>query len=62
MNDTTEFSDRQTTLLPRGTNDLLKLAAQRQYKRPSQYVREIILQKLVEDGFCLIPTNNQKVA
>jgi hypothetical protein len=61
MNDTT-FSDRQVTLLPRGCNDLIKTAASRQFKRPSQYVREAVLRKLVEDGFCLLPDGGQKAA
>ncbi len=54
MNDTTNFSDRQVTLLPAGANDLIRTAARRQYKRPSQYVREAVLRKLEADGFCLI--------
>ena len=52
MNDTTAFTDRQVTLLPRGCNDLIKTAAKRQYKRPSQYVREAVLSRLEADGLC----------
>jgi hypothetical protein len=55
MKDTTEFTDRQVTLLPTGCNDLIKTASRRQYKRPSQYVRKAILARLEADGFCLLP-------
>jgi hypothetical protein len=55
MNDTTEFSDRQVTLLPRGCNDLIKTAARRAYIKPSAYVRQAVLRKLEADGFCLLP-------
>jgi hypothetical protein len=62
MSDTTEFSDRQVTMLPRGANDLIKTAANRQFKRPSQYVREAVLTKLLADGFCLIaPSTTEKI-
>jgi hypothetical protein len=65
MNNEALFTDKQVTMLPRGCNDLLKIAASRQYKRPSQYCREAVLRQLEADGFnlgyCLVP-DGQKAA
>jgi hypothetical protein len=55
VNDTATFPDRQVTLLPAGANDLIKVAAKREFKRPSQWVREAVLEKLARDGLCLLP-------
>jgi hypothetical protein len=55
MNDRTEFTDRCVTHLPSGANDLVRLAAKRQFKRPSQYIRESVLHQLEADGLVLMP-------
>ena len=62
MNDTTAFTDRQVTVLPAGTNDLLKMASRREFKRPSQLVRELILAGLESKGFCLVPDGTNRRA
>jgi hypothetical protein len=61
MSDTT-FSDRQVTLLPRGCNDLIKTAAKRQYRKPSEYVRSAVLRQLEADGYCLLPDGDKRAA
>jgi hypothetical protein len=61
MNDTT-YGDRLVAMMPSGANDLVKTAARRQYRKPSEYVREAVMQKLVQDGFCLLPSDGKKVA
>jgi hypothetical protein len=62
MSDTTAYGDRLVAMMPTGANELIKTVAKRQYRKPSEYVREAVLQKLVQDGFCLLPANNEKVA
>jgi hypothetical protein len=62
MNDTTEYGDRLTAMLPSGAKDLIRAAASRQYRKPSEYVREAILRQLENDGLCLIPGGGKKAA
>jgi hypothetical protein len=62
MNDKTEYRDRLVAMMPTGANDLIKTASRRQYRKPSEYVREAVLQKLLADGFCLIPDGGHKKA
>jgi hypothetical protein len=59
---TTAFTDRQVTLLPSGCNDLIKTASRREFKRPSQYVREAILARLEADGLWLLPDGTNRRA
>jgi hypothetical protein len=62
MNDTTAYGDRLVAMMPTGANDLIKVAARRQYRKPSEYVREAVLRKLVDDGFCLLPDGDKRAA
>jgi hypothetical protein len=62
MNDKTAYSDRLVAMLPTGANDLIKTAASRQYRKPSEYVREALLRQLEADGLCLIPGSRKDAA
>jgi hypothetical protein len=62
VNNTTEYKDRLVAMLPSGCNDLIKTAARRECRKPSEWVRHAVLRQLENDGYCLIPANNEKVA
>jgi hypothetical protein len=62
MNNESLFTDRLTAMMPTGANELIKTAARRQSRKPSEWVRHAVLSQLEADGYCLIPSNNEKVA
>jgi hypothetical protein len=61
MSDTT-YSDRLVAMLPTGALDLVKTASRRQYRKPSEYVRQAVLKQLEADGLCLVPGGGKRAA
>jgi hypothetical protein len=62
MNDKTAYSDRLTAMLPSGALDLVKTAARRECRKPSEWVRHAVLRQLEADGFCLLPDGGKRAA
>jgi hypothetical protein len=61
MSDTT-YSDRLVAMMPSGCNDLIKAAARRECRKPSEWVRQAVLRQLEADGLCLIPGGDKRAA